>query len=168
MVIGSLAGVSNEQAVGNKIEDNSSVGNIIQGEDSFDNVILSNQIDANIYYGIQFVQGARTVSVPRLVSVTTDQITGRITGDDGEVYRIQFFYTPAAQAADGRTSQGEFFIGYEDVTIVDGAATVELDISSSDIVAGDIVTATATLCIDGNPVQSSSFFARPSAAEAAV
>ena len=66
MVIGSLAGVSNEQAVGNKIEDNSSVGIIIQGEDSFDNVILSNQIDANIYYGIQFIQGARTVSVPRL------------------------------------------------------------------------------------------------------
>ena len=136
--------------------------------DSFDNVILSNQIDANIYYGIQFIQGARTVSVPRLVSVTTEQITGRITGDDGEVYRIQFFYTPAAQAADGRTSQGKFFIGYEDVTIVDGAATVELDISSSDIVAGDIVTATATLCIDGNPVQSSSFSQGRRVQEAAV
>ena len=38
MVIGSLAGISHEQAVGNKIEDNSSVGIIIQGEDSFDNV----------------------------------------------------------------------------------------------------------------------------------
>jgi parallel beta-helix repeat protein len=157
MVIGSLAGVSNEQAVGNKIEDNSSVGIIIQGEDSFDNVILSNQIDANIYYGIQFIQGARTVSVPRLVSVTTEQITGRITGDDGEVYRIQFFYTPAAQAADGRTSQGEFLIGYEDVTIVDGAASISLDISSSDVVAGDIVTATATLMHNGTPSQSSSF-----------
>ncbi len=157
MVIGSLAGVSNEQAVGNKIEDNSSVGIIIQGEDSFDNVILSNQIDANIYYGIQFIQGARTVSVPRLVSVTTDQITGRITGDDGEVYRIQFFYTPAAQAVDGRTSQGEFLIGYEDVTIVDGAASISLDISSSDVVAGDVVTATATLMHNGTPSQSSSF-----------
>ena len=157
MVIGSLAGISNEQAVGNKIEDNSSVGIIIQGEDSFDNVILSNQIDANIYYGIQFIQGARTVSVPRLVSVTTAQITGRITGDDGEVYRIQFFYTPAAQAVDGRTSQGEFLIGYEDVTIVDGAASISLDISSSDVVAGDVVTATATLMHNGTPSQSSSF-----------
>ena len=144
--------------IGNRIEENSSVGIVIQGEDSFNNVILSNQIDTNIYFGIQFVQGATTVAVPRLTSVTTSQVTGVIRGDEGDVYRIQFFYTPLAQAEDGRHAQGEYLLGYDDVTIgSDGAVTVELDVSSSQLVAGDIVTATATSMIDGSPTQSSSF-----------
>ena len=75
---------------------------------------------------------------------------------------------PAAQAADGRTSQGEFFIGYEDVTIVDGVASISLDISSSDVVAGDVVTATATLMHNGTPSQSSSFSQGRRVREAAV
>jgi parallel beta-helix repeat protein len=160
MTIGSLSGSSstNDPLIGNRIEENSSVGIIIQGEDSFNNVILSNQIDTNIYFGIQFVQGATTVAVPRLTSVTTSQVTGVILGDEGDVYRIQFFYTPLAQAEDGRHAQGEYLLGYEDVTIgSDGAATVELDVSSSQMVAGDIVTATATSMVDGSPTQSSSF-----------
>jgi hypothetical protein len=158
MTIGSLNGSSSGPLIGNRIEENSSVGIIIQGEDSFNNVILSNQIDTNIYFGIQFVQGATTVAVPRLTSVTTSQVTGVILGDEGDVYRIQFFYTPLAQAEDGRHAQGEYLLGYEDVTIgSDGAATVELDVSSSQMVAGDIVTATATSMVDGSPTQSSSF-----------
>ena len=85
MTIGSLSGSSstNDPLIGNRIEENSSVGIVIQGEDSFNNVILSNQIDTNIYFGIQFVQGATTVAVPRLTSVTTSQVTGVIRGEAG-------------------------------------------------------------------------------------
>ncbi|MGI9447500.1 MAG: right-handed parallel beta-helix repeat-containing protein, partial [Pirellulales bacterium] len=153
LTVGSFSGVGNEAHVGNFIKDNSWVGIVVQGSTAVDNVILSNHIESNIYFGIEFVQGAPSIAVPRLISATTDQIVGRIQGEEGQKYLVQFFYTSATESADGRYAQGENLLGSQEVTIgSDGTATIELDVSSSEMVAGDIITATATSLVDSNGV----------------
>ncbi|HBU37746.1 MAG TPA: hypothetical protein DEB70_08070 [Planctomycetaceae bacterium] len=153
LTVGSFSGLGNEAHVGNFIKDNSWVGIVVQGVTATDNVILSNHIESNVYFGIEFVQGAPSIAVPRLISATTDQVVGRIQGEEGQKYLVQFFYTSATESADGRYAQGENLLGSQEVTIgSDGTATIELDVSSSEMVAGDIITATATSLVDSNGV----------------
>ena len=166
MVIGSLSGISHEQAVGNKIEDNSSVGLLIQGEDSFDNVILSNQIDANIYYGIQFVGGAApTVQPPRLFAASlngdTTTVAGRLNGNPGDKYLIQYFQTKPEDIQPGRPPEGQIFIHSQMVEISsEGFFTLSTEIVKSGehaIAAGDWITTTATSIKHNAPDQTSVF-----------
>ena len=159
MSLGSILGDENEQNEGitNKVKENNWVGIVIQGAESTNNTILSNAISSNIYYGIQFVDGATGVAIPSLTSATTNRITGTVTGNAGDVYRIQYFKTSSESAANGLYAQGDTYIGYQDVTIGGSSATLDFDLSAKGIIAGDVITATATLLSSGTPSQSSSF-----------
>lgn len=119
MSLGNTRGEENEQSEGitNKVKENNWVGIVIQGAESTNNTILSNAISSNIYYGIQFVDGATGVAIPSLTSATTNRITGTVTGNAGDVYRIQYFKTSSESAANGLYAQGDTYIGYQDVTI---------------------------------------------------
>jgi hypothetical protein len=160
LTIGSLAGTTapDVPTVANKIIYNDSVGVVIQGSSSLDNTILSDSIYANAFYGIQMVDGAvPLLSPPTITAATTTQVTGSISGTDGEVYRIQYFKSSSDATAASQLPQGQTLIAYQDVTISGGTASINLDISSAGVVTSDWITATATLLSNGNPVATSAF-----------
>ena len=159
MQLGSDVGDENEasEGIANKIRNNDWVGIIIQGADSTSNTILSNAISSNVYYGIQFVEGAPAIGIPQLLSATTSRVTGTFTGTAGDAYRIQYFKTSSAIAANGQHHQGDTYIGYQDIVIGNSGTSLDFDLSEKGVVAGDVITATATLLTDGTPSTSSSF-----------
>ena len=159
MQLGSDVGTENEasEGVANKIRNNDWVGIIIQGADSTSNTILSNAISSNVYYGIQFVEGAPAIGIPQLLSATTSRVTGTFTGTPGDAYRIQYFKTSSEISANGQHHQGDTYIGYQDIVIGNSGTSLDFDLSEKGVVAGDVITATATLLTNGTPSTSSSF-----------
>ena len=154
------------QRVANKIFDNYSVGIIVQGSTAADNRILSNEIYLNTYYGIQFVGGAApSVRPPRLFAASLDgdttTVSGRLNGDPGDKYLIQYFQTKPEDMQSGRAPEGQIFIHSQTVEIpAEGFFTLSTEIVKSGeyaISAGDWITTTATAMKDNVPDQTSVF-----------
>ena len=150
----------------NKITDNYNVGIIVQGSTAADNRILSNEIYLNKYYGIQFVGGAApTVQPPRLFAASLDgdttTVAGRLNGNPGDKYLIQYFQTKPEDIQPGRPPEGQIFIHSQMVEISsEGFFTLSTEIVKSGehaIAAGDWVTTTATSIKDNAPDQTSVF-----------
>ena len=152
--------------VGNKIHDNYNVGIIVQGSTAADNRILHNEIYLNTYYGIQFVGGATpSVQPPRLFAASLDgdttTVAGRLNGNPGDKYLIQYFQTKPEDIQPGRPPEGQIFIHSQTVEIpLEGFFTLSTDIVKSGehaISAGDWITTTATSIKDNVPDQTSVF-----------
>ena len=150
----------------NKITDNYNVGIIVQGSTAADNRILSNEIYLNKYYGIQFVGGAApTVQPPRLFAASlngdTTTVAGRLNGNPGDKYLIQYFQTKPEDIQPGRPPEGQIFIHSQMVEISsEGFFTLSTEIVKSGehaIAAGDWITTTATSIKDNAPDQTSVF-----------
>ncbi len=159
-------GTPAELRVGNKIKDNYSVGIIVQGSTAADNRILSNEIYLNTYYGIQFVGGAApSVRPPRLFAASLDgdttTVSGRLNGDPGDKYLIQYFQTKPEDMQPGRAPEGQIFIHSQTVEIPsEGFIALSTEIvksGESAISTGDWITTTATAMKDNVPDQTSVF-----------
>ena len=154
------------QRVANKIFDNYSVGIIVQGSTAADNRILSNEIYLNTYYGIQFVGGAApSIRPPRLFAASLDgdttTVSGRLNGDPGDKYLIQYFQTKPEDMQPGRAPEGQIFIHSQTVEIPsEGFIALSTEIvksGESAISTGDWITTTATAMKDNVPDQTSVF-----------
>ena len=154
------------QRVANKIFDNYNVGIIVQGSTAADNRILSNEIYLNTYYGIQFVGGAApSVRPPRLFAASltgdTTTVTGRLNGEIGDTYLIQYFQTKPEDMQPGRAPEGQIFIHSQTVEIPsEGFIALSTEIvksGESAISTGDWITTTATAMKDNVPDQTSVF-----------
>ena len=160
------SGTPAELRLPNKITDNYSVGIIVQGSTAADNRILSNEIYLNTYYGIQFVGGAApSVRPPRLFAASLDgdttTVLGRLNGDPGDKYLIQYFQTKPEDMQPGRAPEGQTFIHSQTVEIPsEGFIALSTEIVKSGehaISAGDWITTTATAMKDNVPDQTSVF-----------
>ena len=121
-------------------------------------IILSNQIFENDQSGISLAAGGNSRAVtPVLDSATTTDVTGRINGVNGQVFRVQYFKSSDTVTTSSRTAQGQELIGWEDVTIAGSSATLSQDISSAGVIVTDWITATATLLDGGLPSETSQF-----------
>jgi hypothetical protein len=160
------SGTPAELRLPNKITDNYSVGIIVQGSTAADNRILSNEIYLNTYYGIQFVGGAApSVRPPRLFAASLDgdttTVLGRLNGDPGDKYLIQYFQTKPEDMQPGRAPEGQTFIHSQTVEIPsEGFIALSTEIVKSGehaISVGDWITTTATAMKDNVPDQTSVF-----------
>ena len=160
------SGTPAELRLPNKITDNYSVGIIVQGSTAADNRILSNEIYLNTYYGIQFVGGAApSVRPPRLFAASLDgdttTVTGRLNGEIGDTYLIQYFQNKPEDMQPGRAPEGQILVHSSTVLVTsEGFVDIDADIVNGQeytISAGDWITATATVKKDGVTDQTSVF-----------
>ena len=158
LTIGSASGTTTGDADANVITKNTSAGIVVNGAGSQNVSILSNSIFENDFIGISLSAGGNALArTPTLTSATTTAVVGSITGTDGDVYRIQYFKSADAVTSSSRFAQGQELIGYQDVTIAGGTASIDEDISGSSVIVTDWITATATLLVGGLPSETSQF-----------
>ena len=158
LTIGSANGTLVSDPDANVITKNTSAGVVVNGAGSQNVSILSNSIFENDFIGISLSAGGNALArTPTLTSATTTAVVGSITGTDGDVYRIQYFKSADAVTSSSRFAQGQELIGYQDVTIAGGTASIDEDISGSSVIVTDWITATATLLVGGLPSETSQF-----------
>ncbi len=142
----------------NVITRNTSAGIVVNGAGSQNVSILSNSIFENDFIGISLSAGGNALArTPTLATATTTDVTGSITGTDGDIYRIQYFKSSDAVTSSSRFAQGQELLGYQDVTIVGSTASIDEDISGAGVIVTDWITATATLLVGGLPSETSQF-----------
>ena len=131
---------------------------MVNGAYSSNITMLSNRIFENDVIGISLSDGANSRAVsPTLASASTTAVTGSISGTGSDVYRIQYFKSADAVTSSSQFAQGQELIGYQDVTIAGGTASIDEDISGSSVIVTDWITATATLLVGGLPSETSQF-----------
>jgi parallel beta-helix repeat protein len=142
----------------NVITKNTSAGIVVNGAGSQNVSILSNSIFENDLIGISLSAGGNALArTPTLVTASTTQVTGSISGTNGDVFRIQYFKSADDVTTSSRSAQGQELIGYQDVTIAGGTASIDFDLTGSGVIVTDWITATATLLVGGLPSETSQF-----------
>lgn len=156
--IGSDVGTTINDPAANLITKNTNEGIVVSGAGSQHVSILSNAIYENGLIGIRLSDdgNARAVA-PSLTTATTAQVTGSISGTNGDVYRIQYFKSSDAVTASSRSAQGQDLIASQDVVIDGSTVSIDLDIGESGVMVNDWITATATLIDVGLPAETSEF-----------
>ncbi len=158
LTIGSANGTLTSDPDANVITKNSSAGIVVNGAGSQNVSILSNSIFENGLLGISLLSGGNArARTPVLASASTTEVTGSISGIDGDVFRIQYFRSSDEVTSSSRFAQGDELVGYEDVTIASGTAALDFDLTGSSVIVTDWITATATLLVGGLPSQTSQF-----------
>ena len=158
LTIGSASGTTTGDADANVITKNTSAGVVINGAGSQNVSILSNSIFENDFIGISLSAGGNALArTPRLTAASTTEAVGSIIGTDGDVFRIQYFKSADEVTSSSRFAQGEQLIGYRDVTIVGGTASIDYDVSSPGVIVTDWIAAIATFLVGGLPSETSQF-----------
>ncbi|MDA1039889.1 MAG: right-handed parallel beta-helix repeat-containing protein, partial [Planctomycetota bacterium] len=158
LTIGSASGTGTSDPDANVITKNTSAGVVVNGAGSQNVSILSNSIFENDFIGISLsANGNALARTPALTSASTTAVAGSITGTNGDVYRIQYFKSADEVTSSSRFAQGQELIGYQDVTIAGGTASIDEDITGSGVIVTDWITATATLLVSGLPSETSQF-----------
>ena len=158
LTIGSVNGTLTSDPDANVITKNTSAGIVVNGAGSQSVSILSNSIFENDFIGISLAAGGNALArTPTPASATTTDVTGSITGTDGDVFRIQYFKSADEVTSSSRFAQGEQLIGYRDVTIVGGTASIDYDVSSPGVIVTDWIAAIATFLVGGLPSETSQF-----------
>ena len=162
LTIGASDGTAVPATEGNLISNNSFAGVILDGGTDANgsltsNVsVLSNSMYNNSQFGIALVNGANDgILRPSLSSATTEEVTGSISGLDGEVYRIQYFKSSANVTTSSRFAQAETLLSYQDVTINGTTASIDLNVASLGVNTTDWITVSKTL-MDGSTPKTTS------------
>lgn len=114
--------------------------------------ISGNSIRSNGDAGITLLGGANgsqpaPILDDAVVSGTTIDVAGTLSGVSGELYRLEFFANEACDPSGA--GEGEIFLGHAEVTAADGAT--DFNVSIEDMVNdGQVITATATRLSTGN------------------
>ena len=160
VTIGSTTGTAPpESGASNAIVGNSAIGVYVDAP-SRNIAVLSNAISGNAAAGLFVAEGTNAVPAPTSIAVGSASgagrtVTGRLAAPRG-TYRIQLFRTAAGRSGGG---QGEELLGVVDVTIGSESAVFTFQ-GVGGILAGDLVTATATR-IENGMVRSTSAFSVP-------
>jgi len=151
-----VGGVS--AGAGNVIFNNVFSGVAISGPGTINNAVLSNSIGNNGGTGISLNSGGNnSQAAPSLnyAGGNSSGITvrGSLTSAPNSTYRIEFFSNPACDS--GGAGEGTVFLGAGSIT-TDGSGNASLDVTlPANVIAGQVVTATATDA-SGNTSQFSS------------
>lgn len=146
----------------NTIRSNGQFGVVVSGAQTVNNPILSNSIVRNTRGGISLLQGGNRLQVsPRLQSARISggrvTIRGTISGQRGEVFRIQFFSNERTDATTGRLVEGRTLIGFRDITLTRKTANINAAFAALDVPPQGWVSATATRLTGGTPTNTSQF-----------
>ena len=141
----------------NTISLNTGDGVLVSGATAINNAITSNSISGNGGLGIRLSAGGNSGQPsPTLAAAALNtgfvQITGSLTASPNSIYWVQYFVSPAGE------DEGQTFL--ETATVVtdaSGIATLNQVVVQGAIVAGDVITATATLLQGGAPKNTSAF-----------
>ncbi|NBP89206.1 MAG: hypothetical protein EBU59_12055 [Planctomycetia bacterium] len=143
---------------GNTIAGSIVNGIVVDGATATGNTILNNSIFNNGGQGISLQNGGNDGQVaPTISSATSTNVSGTMTGTNGDVFTIQVFKTTASLVPSADRAQGQTFVKEFNVTIGVGGSEVFSE-ALSGITVGDWITLTATKLDGGTtPTNTSAF-----------
>jgi len=155
-------GATRTRVENNTISANGQFGVVVSGPQTIDNPILSNSIFRNTRGGISLVQGGNRLQVsPRLqsarISAGRVNIKGTISGQRGDVFRVQYFSNQRTDAANGRLVEGRTLLGFRDITLTGRTANINAAFAALGVPPQGWVSATATRLTAGTPTDTSQF-----------
>jgi hypothetical protein len=133
-------------------------GIVVQGVGAVNNSILGGSIYLNGGLGISLQGGGNDGQVaPTISSATSTNVSGTMTGTNGDVFTIQVFKTTASLVPSADRAQGQTFVKEFNLTIGVGGSEVFSE-ALSGITVGDWITLTATKLDGGTtPTNTSAF-----------